>query len=117
MQTPEENKEENYYKVLGRPIQEFLINRWSTQTKAAKVLRVSRGQISNMISGKRPPSKRIMLTLEQYGFDKIHFERWFKVEDIAPDNLTKKDYIMIIADQRIVIESLREVIRIYQKKL
>lgn len=106
-----------YYETLGIHLERFIVRKWNTKTRAGKILDVSANRISEMISGARPPNNGVILKLARFGFDIIHYERWLGIDNIQPDNLTKKEVIDLLADAKLLIRQQAEVIKILKDQL
>lgn len=106
-----------YYELLGQHIQKFILDKWQTQKKAASMLGITANRVTEMINGSRPASQKTILKLQRYGFDVIHFERWYGIRDINPENLDKQEIIGLLADYKLLVRQQSEMINFLSNKI
>lgn len=106
-----------YYDIVGKHLQRFILRKWTTQKRAAKILGVAPARISEYISGERVPGSKIILTLTNLGFDQIYFDKWFGVSELHPETLTKKEMMETIANQNYMLTEQNKLINFLSKQL
>jgi len=101
---------------LGKELRFFIVRKWKTQSRAAKILDVKANALSMILNGHRAPTADFVSKMISFGFDEKHFKKFFDTEDINPEVLTKQELIDLIKHQKYLLERQQEVIEFLMKK-
>ena len=110
-------KNEKFYKEVSIPLKEWILKTFKTQSEAATRLGIDPTHLSKILHGDRTPNSNITLKLIRSGFDKEHFDKYYLLEKMNPEQLTNQELIKFFGSQSLLIEQQREMIIILSDRL
>lgn len=97
---------------LADKIREFVISKWGKLSKGAKILGVSPSALSMILKGTREPTRKLLLSLINSGFDKDHFDKYYMTRnDENLNHLSNKELLEFANQQRFLIYQYQDMIK------
>lgn len=102
--------DDRFIELIGNPLKEYLKAKYGSLSRAARQFEIDPTFLSKILKGTRKPNQLLVLKFVKDGFDKEHFDKYYMLDKINVEQLTKKEILELVSQQSLLIQQQRELI-------